>query len=880
VGSGQSFADSSLSNHTVTAVGDVTHSTAQSKFSGGSIYFDGTGDYLSVPDSSDWSFGTGDFTIDFWFYSTNNGGNYRGLVCQIPTTLGSLDSGAGLFIEMNTTTLRLFVRNGSGDLFTEINGSGLSEDTWYHAAVVRAGNTVYFYKNGTSLGSSSYSGTWPDWATPLLVGLRMDQATYFAGYMDEVRVTKGVALWTQDFNPPARRDTLSISDGMMYNGTCIDLDGTDDYIDLGPIAFGTKNISVAMWFTIDSYDQDYGDLFLNRGSSGGGQIGFEIRQRTAGDGKIEVQFDWGVASNNIEVEGVSTGAWHHIVATMDRSGYLRGYLDGVEFETPLDISAHSAVDITSDENALIGKDVASAEWNGKVGDLKIYENTVLSASQVTELYNDSKVIIPSNVSQTNLMGWWPLAEGAGTLCYDGSGNGRTGTITNGEDDEWLTGQTGAPQLVEGYNRPMLFDTTDNYVNCGGASGVLNITGSITLGAWVYVPNLSASSVVVTKGNVDGGASTIQYNLYVDANNAVKLQLSNGSSGATVYTGTSAVAVDTWTHVAGTFDASSGTAKIYVNGVSQSITGGSTGLSALGSTAIVCYIGADKYTDRYYFNGLVNEVVVYSSELTAAQVLALAATDPNGGPLPPDPMSLSNSSDLAGYWRNDGNVTWTDRSGNGNDGTVYGSPDTLLFKQGINGSASTSTGRDGQGFPLLYENNGAIGFSGALADEGIRVTGIDPTSLSYITVSAWVKIVGNTNWGTIAMQADTNSFDEGWGLGFSGTSTNFMWWVDIYTDPAQADISSHYGKWLHVVGTYDGTDQKLYFNGVEVDSEADTWTNKGSATNEIHVGTGIGTANTIFRYGLDGQIGNIQIYNRTLSYAEIQQNYNAQKSRFT
>ena len=50
-GSGQSFTDSSLSNHTVTAVGDATHSTTQSKFSGGSIYFDGTGDYLSIPDS-------------------------------------------------------------------------------------------------------------------------------------------------------------------------------------------------------------------------------------------------------------------------------------------------------------------------------------------------------------------------------------------------------------------------------------------------------------------------------------------------------------------------------------------------------------------------------------------------------------------------------------------------------------------------------------------------------------------------------------------------------------------------------------------------------------------------------------------------------------
>ena len=61
VGTGQNFTDSSLSNHTITANGDVTHSTTQSKFSGSSIYFD-SNDSLSVPDSADWNIGSGDFT--------------------------------------------------------------------------------------------------------------------------------------------------------------------------------------------------------------------------------------------------------------------------------------------------------------------------------------------------------------------------------------------------------------------------------------------------------------------------------------------------------------------------------------------------------------------------------------------------------------------------------------------------------------------------------------------------------------------------------------------------------------------------------------------------------------------------------------------------
>jgi len=188
----------------------------------------------------------------------------------------------------------------------------------------------------------------------------------------------------------------------------------------------------------------------------------------------------------------------------------------------------------------------------------------------------------------------------------------------------------------------------------------------------------------------------------------------------------------------------------------------------------------------------------------------------------------------------------------------------------------------KGFRFCMKIMGRLGFRlwGGVDDVGIKIAGINPTAFSYITVSAWVKIAAHSNWGTIAMQTDNNTFDEGWGLNISGSSNNLTFWVDLSSNSATADVSSHYGKWLHVVGTYDGTNQKLYFNGVEAHERVKTWTNKGAAANEIHVGTGIGTANNLLKYGLDGQIGNIQIYNRTLSYAEIQQNYNAQRSRFT
>jgi len=175
----------------------------------------------------------------------------------------------------------------------------------------------------------------------------------------------------------------SSSDGTMYTGTCVDLDGTDDYIDLGSIAFGTKNISIALWFTIDAFDDDYACIFCNRTSSTG-NVGFEIRQRTSGT-KIELQFDWGSSSNNVETGALSTGTWHHMVATLDRSGYLRGYLNGVEFGSPLDISSQSATSITSDQSAKIGKDAYSNYWNGVVANCMIWE-AALTAKEVKDIY--------------------------------------------------------------------------------------------------------------------------------------------------------------------------------------------------------------------------------------------------------------------------------------------------------------------------------------------------------------------------------------------------------------------------------------------------------------------------------------------------------------
>jgi hypothetical protein len=117
----------------------------------------------------------------------------------------------------------------------------------------------------------------------------------------------------------------------------------------------------------------------------------------------------------------------------------------------------------------------------------------------------------------------------------------------------------------------------------------------------------------------------------------------------------------------------------------------------------------------YFNGLINEVVVYDGALSATEIAKLAATDAAGRPMPPDAVTgVSGYNSVLGYYRNDGLVAWGDRSGHAgaNTATVYGSNlSTVQLRQGYTGEKSISTGRDTQGFPLLLSNNGAVGFRG-------------------------------------------------------------------------------------------------------------------------------------------------------------------------
>jgi hypothetical protein len=174
----------------ITAVGNAQISTAQSKFGGSSALFDGTGDYLSIADTADFGF-TADFTIEFWVRGTTLN-EYNVLYSNFNFAF------SGLYFAYwhNATKFSIFI-NGSERVSASTT---LSTNTWYHISLVRSGSTVTVYRDGTSIGTGTYSGTV---ATPVItaIGINTDGFQHgWTGYIDEIRVSN-IARYTASFTP-------------------------------------------------------------------------------------------------------------------------------------------------------------------------------------------------------------------------------------------------------------------------------------------------------------------------------------------------------------------------------------------------------------------------------------------------------------------------------------------------------------------------------------------------------------------------------------------------------------------------------------------------------------------------------------------------------
>lgn len=190
------FTDSSATPAAVTAYGNARVNAAQSKWGGGSLLLDAVGSYLSTPGDDAYVFGSGDFTLEAWIKTTVS--NEKVLIDQFSSGL---------------TTWQWNVTGGKLAWYHQVSGSGgyplngsvpVNDGLWHHVAAARASGVLRFFVDGVMDGAVVNT---TNYVQKLTLGIGAQVASRnsvydFVGAMDDVRVTKGVARYTENFTPP------------------------------------------------------------------------------------------------------------------------------------------------------------------------------------------------------------------------------------------------------------------------------------------------------------------------------------------------------------------------------------------------------------------------------------------------------------------------------------------------------------------------------------------------------------------------------------------------------------------------------------------------------------------------------------------------------
>jgi len=184
------FIDNSPSVKSISGVGNAQISTTQSKFGGSSGYFDGSSYLIQTTNITDYIFGTGDFTIEFWLYFNSTASEQGILGFRPQTTNGDYP----IFYYLSGT-LRY---NSSG---VDRISFSVSSNIWYHIALSRQGTSTKLFSNGVQQGST-FSDSTNYTASRFILGSNdyNTSTNYFYGYIDELRITKGVARYTASFS--------------------------------------------------------------------------------------------------------------------------------------------------------------------------------------------------------------------------------------------------------------------------------------------------------------------------------------------------------------------------------------------------------------------------------------------------------------------------------------------------------------------------------------------------------------------------------------------------------------------------------------------------------------------------------------------------------
>ncbi len=387
---------------------DATYSTSTI---GGSGYFDGTGDYLTVESNAAFTFGTGDFTIEGWFYFTNNNGALQ-TVWAFRSTTGSM--GSPCLVLDGSFNITLYMTDSVGSWTSPNVTTGLvaSLNQWQHIALVRSGNTHTVYKNGVAGTPYTYSTS-----HAIGGGLSLMSGSYAGGqevqgYVSNFRIVKGTAVYTSAFTLPTAPVTAitntavltnftnaGIIDNTMINnletvgdaklstaqskfgGSSMYFDGNGDYVSMPATPNNrintTGNFTIEFWAYFNTVASDQRLISWDNNTSN-----FVIALYTAASGVLSYYLSstgtsWNVAQQ-VSMGNISATTWTHIALVRNGSVFTP-YINGVAGTT----TTSSATLTTSTLPFTIGGVGAGSPFNGYMDDFRITKGIARYTSNFT-----------------------------------------------------------------------------------------------------------------------------------------------------------------------------------------------------------------------------------------------------------------------------------------------------------------------------------------------------------------------------------------------------------------------------------------------------------------------------------------------------------------
>lgn len=644
--------DSSFMSRTITPVNHATGDSTQYKFGGASLKLDGTDDYCTAVDDTDFAFGTGNFTIDFWAYIANLtnemvfAGQYVDANNYWYVEKGTAAGGNKLKMEFKATSVK-------GSYVMTSAWSGAAITTWYHIAFVRNGTTGLIFINGVSQPltetTAFAANDVGDLASTLRIGA-YNASLYVNGWLDEFRISKGIARWTAGFTAPYRSYT---NDPLAYTyGSFTPLRSTHPkvtvftrkrfyheilYSAISPVAansHGTFRIIIKDTYqTLEKDFDDYEPIWI------GGKFGIKTGRMIRGivERTMPIRFKGGQWA--LEVQGRSFSAYAEIRKTTAITtassktieqiinDYVKPYLPELDFvyisspsigvlssytmlngRTYWDILVELA-GLASTPNQVWGVWSCNGEHYGETkpgihfGPIKDeigYSLIPVSTMRVFDLLapKDSSQVFTEAIIGYNNAGIIAYqttdARGPGELSvYSGNFNGTTAYVTVvpvGDDLSFTTGE------------------------------------SFSLEAWVYPTNVGAGTrTIMVKGRL-AAATTENYNLSIVATAVVFEYRNSANTRYDTYTVSSpTLLVNTWNHIIITHTMGTGSStKVYINGslATGAWDGTSSGNDAPSEPAGNLYLGATSVTGTpaNFFAGYMDDVRIYSGTLTALEAL--------------------------------------------------------------------------------------------------------------------------------------------------------------------------------------------------------------------------------------------------------------------